>query len=51
VNAGIWITFVYMLLYTVGNLASGVTAEKLIFTPVTMMMALLVFRPDGRGTM
>ena len=44
VNVGVWIIFIYFLLNIVGNLASGVTAEKLIFTPITIIMTLLALR-------
>lgn len=43
VNSGVWFVFIYFLLNTIGNLASGVTAEKLIFTPLTILMTLLAF--------
>ena len=43
VNAGVWFVFIYFLLNTIGNLTSGVTAEKLIFTPLTILMTLLAF--------
>lgn len=43
-NVAIWVMFGYLLLNTIGNLASGVTAEKMIFTPITILMTLLVFR-------
>ncbi|MEW9700867.1 hypothetical protein [Paenibacillus sp. SI8] len=41
---GIWIMFGYLVLNTIGNLASTVTAETFIFTPITVGMALLAFR-------
>lgn len=44
VNVGIWLIFAYLLLNTLGNLASGVSAEKLLFTPVTIVLALCAFR-------
>lgn len=44
VSAGMWIMFGYLALNTVGNLASGVTLEKLLFTPVTVVLALLAYR-------
>jgi len=44
IDAGMWAVFVYFVLNTAGNLASGVTAEKLIFTPLTILMALLALR-------
>ena len=44
IRAGIWIIFAYLLLNTVGNLASAVSSEKLIFAPLTLMMSLLALR-------
>ncbi len=44
INVGIWIIFGYFLLNIVGNLASGVTTEKLIFTPITIILSVLLFR-------
>ena len=43
-NIAVWIMFVFFLLNTVGNLASGVTLEKLIFTPITIILSVLIFR-------
>lgn len=44
VNVGIWIIFIYMLLNTIGNLASGVSFENLIFAPITLVLALCALR-------
>jgi len=44
INIGIWIVFVYLVLNTVGNFASGVTAETLIFGPLTVIMAFSSLR-------
>ena len=44
IKIAVWIMFVFFLLNTVGNLASGVTLEKLIFTPVTIILSVLIFR-------
>ena len=44
VKVGVWIVFFYFLLNTVGNLTSGITTEKLIFTPITILLTLLAFR-------
>jgi hypothetical protein len=44
VNVGVWVIFAYLLLNTVGNLASGISIEKLIFAPITIAMALLALR-------
>ena len=43
-NIAVWIIFVFFLLNTVGNLALGVTLEKLIFTPITIILSVLIFR-------
>ena len=39
VNVGMWVIVIYFILNTVGNLASGVTLEKLIFTPISIIIA------------
>lgn len=44
INIGVWIIFAFMVLNTLGNLASGVTVEKLIFAPVTIVLALCALR-------
>jgi hypothetical protein len=44
VNIGVWIVFAYLILNTVGNLASGVTVEKLLFTPITLISAFCALR-------
>lgn len=44
VNIGIWIVVAYLLLNTLGNLASGVSAENFVFAPITLIMALLALR-------
>lgn len=43
-NIAVWIIFGYFLLNIVGNLVSEVTLEKLIFTPITIILSLLLFR-------
>ena len=43
-NIATWLIFVYLVLNTVGNLASASRTETLIFTPITIIMALLVLR-------
>jgi hypothetical protein len=43
-NILLWIIFAYLILNTLGNLASSSSTEKLIFTPLTIIAALLVFR-------
>jgi len=44
IHVGVWIMFIYFVLNIFGNLASSVTAEKLIFTPITIILAVLAFR-------
>ena len=43
-NIAVWIIFGYFTLNIIGNLASGVTIEKLIFTPITIILSILLFR-------
>ena len=40
----LWIIFAYLLLNTAGNLASSSSLEKLLFTPITIVAAVLVLR-------
>lgn len=40
----VWIIFAFLLLNTLGNLASGVSAENFIFAPVTLILALCALR-------
>jgi hypothetical protein len=44
VNMGIWAMFVLMILNTIGNLASSSFFETIIMTPITALLALLLFR-------
>ena len=44
VNVGIWIVFAYLILNTLGNFASGVKAETLVFGPLTIVMAFCALR-------
>ena len=44
INIGTWLMFIYFILNIIGNLTSTVTLEKMIFTPVTIILALLTFR-------
>jgi hypothetical protein len=44
ISVGVWLIFAYLLLNTVGNLASGISFEKLVFAPVTIILALCAFR-------
>jgi len=43
-NIGVWIMFIYFTLNVFMNLASNSTTEKIIFTPITIILALLTFR-------
>lgn len=44
VRVFMWFIFAYLLLNTLGNLASSSSMEKLIFTPLTLLAALLTLR-------
>jgi hypothetical protein len=44
INIGVWIVFAYLVLNTVGNFASGISAETLIFGPITILMAFFALR-------
>ena len=44
VNIGVWVIFAYLILNTLGNLASGVSFENLIFAPITLALAFCAFR-------
>jgi len=44
VNVGIWILFGIMVLNTIGNLVSASSLETIVMTPITSVLALLVFR-------
>ena len=44
VNIGVWLTFAFLVLNTVGNLASGVSFENLVFAPITIILALCALR-------
>jgi hypothetical protein len=44
VNIGVWLIFAYLLLNTLGNLASGISFEKLVFAPITIILALCALR-------
>ena len=41
---GVWIVFAFLILNTLGNLASGVKAESLIFAPITLILAFCALR-------
>lgn len=44
INIGVWVFFAYMILNSLGNLASGVSAENWFFAPITIVLAILSFR-------
>ncbi len=44
INIGVWVIFVYLILNTFGNLASGISFENLIFAPITMVLAICALR-------
>ncbi len=44
INVGMWIVFAYLILNTLGNFASGVSAETLFFGPLTNIMAFCALR-------
>ena len=44
VKIGVWLIFAFLLLNTLGNLASGVAADGLIFSPITLILAFFAFR-------
>ncbi|MED4071886.1 hypothetical protein [Priestia endophytica] len=43
-NIGIWVIFGMMILNSLGNLASHSFLETVVMTPITILLALLVFR-------
>ena len=44
VNVLVWIIFAFLVLNTLGNLASGVSAENFIFAPITLVLAICALR-------
>lgn len=44
VNIGMWIIFAFLILNTIGNLASSVSFENLIFAPITLVLAFFALR-------
>lgn len=44
INILLWIIFIFFAFNTVGNLVSGVSIEKLIFAPITVLLSLLTLR-------
>jgi hypothetical protein len=43
-NIAVWLVFIFLLLNTLGNLASGISTESLIFAPITLVLALCALR-------
>ena len=43
-SIGMWITFAYFAMNIIGNLSSGVSWEKLLFAPLSIVLALLSLR-------
>ncbi|MEO8355331.1 MAG: hypothetical protein ABI621_05430 [Chloroflexota bacterium] len=44
INAGAWLIFIFMILNTLGNIASAASFENLVFAPITVILALCAFR-------
>jgi len=44
VNMLVWLVFAFLLLNTLGNLASGISAENFIFAPIAFILALCALR-------
>lgn len=44
VNLGVWLIFIFLLLNTLGNLASGVSFENLFAAPLTIILTLCALR-------
>lgn len=44
IRVGAWVVFAYLALNILGNLASGVGMERLLFAPATVVLALLALR-------
>lgn len=44
VNIGTWVIFIFLVLNTLGNLASEHFIEKIILAPTTLLMAFLALR-------
>jgi hypothetical protein len=44
INLSVWLIFVLMVLNTLGNFASAVSFENLVFAPITIILALCAFR-------
>jgi hypothetical protein len=44
INTGVWLFFIFMVLNTLGNLASAVSFENLLFAPITLILAFCALR-------
>ena len=44
ISVAVWVIFAYMLLNTIGNLASGVSFENMIFAPISLVLAFFALR-------
>jgi hypothetical protein len=44
VNIGVWLVFAILLLSMLGNFASGVAFENLIFAPIAVVLAFCAYR-------
>lgn len=44
VNIGTWLVFGYFVLNVIGNLASSASLETLVFTPISIALAVLSWR-------
>lgn len=43
-RVGVWLIFVYLVVNTLGNLASAVSLENLLFAPLTLLLSLCALR-------
>jgi len=43
-QVGLWLMLLFFLLGILGNLSSDITKERLIFTPVTVLLSLFILR-------
>jgi hypothetical protein len=44
VHVGMWLVFAYFTLNIIGNLASSSSIEKLVFTPISIVLAVFAWR-------
>ena len=44
ITVGLWLMFTLFILNTIGNLLSNNEFEKMVFTPLTLLLAILSFR-------